>query len=208
MAKFEIVPGLTFADRRAWGPNPAHPRLGNKVDRDARNHIIIHHTDMIDTSGNTPNLWDSEAEAFAMMRQLQTVRPDLGFDVPYNFIVFLMSDPGKVMICEGRGEDRSGAHTKGHNTRGIGVCFAGGFESSPISNPDLASRVPLVSKFLGWLKFSASHPDYGNFPPMTNLDDLHPHSRAVFFHQDFRNTDCPGQKLKPHAAQLKCINPA
>ena len=65
----------------------------------------------------------------------------------------------------------------------------------------------LVSHFLGWLKFSASHPSYGNFDPMSNLGNLRPQNRAVFFHQDFKNTDCPGALLKPHVAQVRFINP-
>jgi hypothetical protein len=136
------------------------------------------------------------------------VRPDLGLDVPYNFVVFLMKAAAKIIVCEGRGEDRSGAHTKGHNTNGIGVCFAGKFETGAIDGIQISSRMFLISHFLGWLKFSASHPSYGNFAPMSNLGNLRPQNRAVFFHQDFKNTDCPGAKLKPHAAQIRFINPA
>ena len=136
MADFEIIPGLRFVDRRGWGASAAHPRLGNQVSRAARSHVIIHHTVMPD-GDSSPNLWETDAEVFAMMRRLQTVRPDLGLDVPYNFVVFLMRNATEIIICEGRGEDRSGAHTKGHNTHGIGVCFAGEFEHGPTRSIDI-----------------------------------------------------------------------
>jgi N-acetylmuramoyl-L-alanine amidase len=207
MADFEIVPGLRFVDRRGWGASAEHPRLGNDVPRNARTHVIIHHTVMPDTDGS-PNLWETDTEVFAMMRRLQTVRPDLGLDVPYNFVVFLMNGGTRIIVCEGRGEDRSGAHTKGHNTTGIGVCFAGNFENAAVDPMAISSRMFLLSHFLGWLKFSASHPSYGNFAPMANLGNLRPQSRAVFFHEDFKNTACPGRIMKPHAAQVRFINPA
>lgn len=207
MANFEIVPGLTFVDRSGWGANPAHPRRGDMVARDRRNHVIIHHTVTVDQSGGSPNLWENETEVFAMMRSLQTIRPALGLDVPYNFVVFLMSGAAKIMVCEGRGEDRSGAHTVGHNTRGIGISFAGDFENRAINSLDISSRMFLLSHFLGWLKFSASHPDYGNFTPMSNLGNLRPQNRAVFYHRDFKATDCPGGRLITHLPQVRFINP-
>ncbi len=207
MAQIEIVPGLIFVDRSGWGADPSHPRRGHKVARHHRTHVIIHHTVMPDSNDNSPNLWETEHEVFKMMKRLQTIRPDLGLDVPYNFVAFLMADPAKIMICEGRGEDRSGAHTKGHNTKGIAISFAGDFEHKPIDNFELSSRMFLVSSFLGWLKFSASHPDYGNFEPMSDLGSLRHQERAVYFHQDFKNTDCPGEKLKPHVAHLSFIDP-
>jgi hypothetical protein len=207
MAKFEIVPGLVFVDRADWGADPVHPRKGNIISRDKRTHVIIHHTVLSDTADNSPNLWETENEVFSMMKRMQIVRPDLGLDVPYNFVAFLMADSTKIMICEGRGEDRIGAHTKGHNSKGIAISFAGDFENKPIDNFEISKRMFLVSFFLGWLKFSASHPDYGNFSPMPNLGTLHPQNRAVFFHQDFKNTACPGEKLMPHVAQVTFSNP-
>lgn len=208
MAKFDIVPGLTFVDRSSWGADPQYPRKGHKVGRDKRTHVIIHHTVMVDNDDKSPNLWETENEVFSMMRKLQTVRPDLGFDVPYNFVAFLMTGSPRVMICEGRGEDRSGAHTIDHNTAGIAISFAGDFENKAIDSTAISERMPLISNFLGWLKFSSSHPAYGNYPPMLNLGELQPtKDRAVFFHQDFKNTDCPGEKLKPHLAQLTFADP-
>ena len=120
--KFEIVPGLIYVPRDAWGADPEFPRLGRKVPRSRRTHVICHHTAMTDPNDESPNIWESEREMFKMMRRLQVVRKkDLGADVPYNFVAFLFRKQSKIYICEGRGEDRTGAHTKGHNTAGIAI---------------------------------------------------------------------------------------
>lgn len=200
MPRFEIVPGLVFVSREAWRPNLGLPRLGGSVDRNARTHVIVHHTVTPDTD-DTPNVWENEEDVFAQMRRLQVARPDLGFDVPYNFVVFLFNG-NALIVCEGRGEDRTGAHTKGHNTAGIAMSFAGNFDAIAIPASEVASRMHLLSKFLGWLKFSASHPEYGDHPPLRNLGSLRPNGRNVFLHKDFKNTACPGRQLEPHLASI------
>ena len=197
MAKFDIVPGLTFVTRDSWGANPALPRLGERVPRELRTHVFAHHTVIVDRD-NTPNIWENDAEIFAQMQALQTVRPDLGLDVPYNFVVFLTSINNGIYVCEGRGEDRAGAHTKGHNTRAIATSFAGDFQNREIDPNEIARRMGVYSKFLGWLQKSASHPEYGNFTPLSNLGKLKPSGRAIFFHRDVKATDCPGNKLETH----------
>ena len=55
MAKFEIVPGLMFADRTEWVTNTALPRLGGRVDRGVRTHVFIHHTVTPDSDATSPN---------------------------------------------------------------------------------------------------------------------------------------------------------
>lgn len=192
MATFEIVEGLTYVSRTDWTPDPQFPRLGDPVPRSDRTHVILHHT-VFGDSDNTPNVWESNDEIFRSMRKLQRIRPKLGLDVPYNFVAYFVAKG--LVICEGRGEDRRGAHTKGHNTRGIAVSFAGNFEEDGVNDLEVMKRVPLVSAFLGWLKFSASGPDYGPFPPLKNLGSLKPDGRKVFFHKDFKPTLCPGKKI-------------
>lgn len=195
MAKFDIVPTLTFADRSAWGANSKYPRLGHRVPRAQRTHIIIHHTVMPDPDA-TKNLWETEQEVFQMMRRLQTIRSDLGLDVPYNFVAFLMNTlVPSLYICEGRGEDRTGAHTKGHNTAGIGVAFAGNFHDFDVN---VGGYVPLFSIFLGWLRFNPNHSSYGGpYAPLVNLGSLAPFGRTVFAHRDFKATACPGRVIRP-----------
>lgn len=205
MATFEIVPNLIFVSRNDWGPNTNLPRLGGMVDRKARTHVIIHHT-VTPERDATPNLWESESNIFKCMRRLQTIRPDLGFDVPYNFVAFFFGEKG-LYICEGRGEDRSGAHTKGHNTAGIAVSFAGNFDDGEGGVQNIDDRVTLLSYFLGWLKHDPSHPSYGTYPAMPSLGSLRPKDRNVFFHRDFKNTACPGKFLEPYMSTVDFLAP-
>lgn len=208
MAKFEIVPGLYFVDRKGWNSDKDLPRKGRKVSRNRRTHVIIHHTVIVDKEDETPNLWERESDIFKNMRKLQIVRrADLGADVPYNFVAYFIKKKSGLMICEGRGEDRTGAHTKGHNTHGIAVSFAGNFENEDVAGIEFARRMYLLSYFLGWLKFNPSHPEYGNYRRMKNLGSVRPEGRRIFFHQDFKNTACPGNLLKPHLNQLDFLKP-
>lgn len=205
MAKFKITPELTFVDRSGWGASKAHLRKGYKVARKQRTHVIIHHTVMPDND-RTKNIWETESEVFQMMKKLQTVRPDLGLDVPYNFVVFLMNTtPASMYVCEGRGEDRTGAHTHGQNTKGIGISFAGNFHDF---DANFADYVPLLSAFLGWLKFNPNHPSYGrSYAPMTNLGSKAPSEGTVFAHKDFAPTACPGKNIIPFLRDVAFANP-
>lgn len=205
MAICTIAPYLTFADRSGWEADSEYARQGHFVNRAVRSHVIIHHTVTID-GDPTPNRWESTDEAFALMRRLQTIRPELGLDVPYNFVVFLMNtEPASMLICEGRGEDRTGAHTKGHNTTGIGISFAGNFHDY---NVDFSRYTHLLSLFLGWLRFDPNHPDYGGpHLPMMNLGTVRPSGRVVFAHQDFKPTACPGRFLVPFLRQVDFVDP-
>ncbi|MBW4707809.1 N-acetylmuramoyl-L-alanine amidase [Roseobacter sp. YSTF-M11] len=205
MARFEIVPHLNFFSRKEWVTNTVLPRLGGRVDRSDRTHVFIHHTVTPD-SDSTPNIWENEEETFARMRQLQVIRPELGLDVAYNFVAFIMAN-GDLNICEGRGEDRTGAHTKGHNTRAIAVSFAGNFEDLSVDGADLKGKMKLLSYFLGWLKFDPSHPDYGQFREMKNLGSLAPSGRKVFAHGDVKATACPGRKIVRHLDEVDFLDP-
>lgn len=210
MAKFDIVPGLTFVSRSTWGADPARPRLGAKVARTARTHVFIHHTVRVDKDA-TPCIWESEGEIFGEMKGLQICRPDLGLDVPYNFVAFLTAlNGGGLYICEGRGEDRDGAHSKGHNTAAIAVSFAGDFHNGPVPAAEIAKRMPLLSNFLGWLRHDPSNPAYGQFDPMTKLETKKPPKagRKVWFHRDIKNTDCPGKLLEAQLPTVDFVKPA
>lgn len=208
MAKFEITPGLMFLDRSAWGADTDKPRKGRKVARSRRTHVIIHHTVLVDSDDATPNLWERESAIKKNMRRLQVIREaDLGADVPYSFVAFFVKRQSGVVICEGRGEDRTGAHTKGHNTKGIGLAIAGNFETETTAGIEFSKRIHLLSAFLGWLKHNPSHPEYGQFKPMKNLGDFRPQGRQVFVHRDFKNTACPGKLLMPHLNQLGFTDP-
>lgn len=205
MAKFNIAPGVTYLDRAGWNSRRDIPRRGRIVPRNSRTKVIIHHTVIVDDDA-TKNFWETEAEVITKMQQLQTIRPDLGQDVPYNFVIFLMnSTTPSIYVCEGRGEDRSGAHTRGHNTKGIGIAFQGDFHTIATT---LDSYVPLVSLFLGWLKFDPNHPSYGGpYDPMRNLGTDRPSGRQVWCHKDLGSTACPGDSVVSILSDLQFTDP-
>jgi hypothetical protein len=192
--KLQIGTNLLYMDRREWGADATLPRLGYPVPRDRRTHAIMHHTVVIDDDA-TPNLWESHDEIKAKMRQLQTIRPDLGLDVPYNDVAFLMRG-GKLVVCEGRGQDRTGAHTKGHNTEGYALAVEGNFELAR----DIGPWVAAFSQWWGWLKY-----DRG----MRNLGVVTPDQGVIFGHKDFRDpydtdtwTACPGTQIMARIEQI------
>lgn len=208
MGRFVIAEHVVYLDRAGWSARTNIPRLGSVVSRTQRTHGIMHHTVVIDDDA-TPNFWETEGEVKRKMRQLQVIRPDLGLDVPYNFVGFLMRLPHKyLVVCEGRGYDRSGAHTAGgfaangahtthpvaiaqwHNVTGMAFAFEGNMQLAG----SIAPWVPRVNTFLGHLKYQSE---------MSNLGSNHPAGRDVYLHKDFTNTACPGLRTVEQANQFE-----
>ncbi len=121
---------IIVLSRSDWGARTDLPRLGAMVNRGSRTEVFIHHTVIID-GDDTTNEWEDLDEVKQRMRELQTTRPDLGRDVPYNFVAFCMTG-GELVLGEGRGLDRSGAHTVGHNHSALAISFQGNFEELPL----------------------------------------------------------------------------
>lgn len=169
--------------REDWGAKTNLPRLGTIVDPRRRTEVFIHHTVIVDND-TTINEWESIDEVKAKMKQLQTIRPDLGKDVPYNFVAFCMTN-GDLVLGEGRGLNRSGAHTVGHNTSAIAVSFQGDFQRTPLPSKLDENLVGLGN----WLR--ELREDKG----FVNLGSEHPLGRDVFGHRDVKSTDCPGQHV-------------
>lgn len=186
-----LAPGVTYYDRADWDADPAYPRLGGPDDPRnpgnwtfvpawMRTERIMHHTVIIDSDA-TPNLWESVEEVFVKMRQLQTIRPDLGLDVPYNFVIFLMAN-GTIIVCEGRGHRRWGAHTIGHNDQ-IAAAIEGNTELFINMDP----YIDPIAWFWGWLEYDMGLDKLGTVTPDAD--------RAVFGHRDFSQTVCPGESM-------------
>lgn len=184
---------LPYLTRAEWGANTSLPRLGAIRARSLVTHPVIHHSVIVD-SDSTPDLWETDDEIKSKMRQLQVIRPDLGRDVPYHFVGFCMAD-GRLLICEGRGEDRRGAHAPGHNTSGLGFCFEGDFTTVAF---DLMPYLVQVSYFLGWLRDDAT---------MSNLDTVpSPAGNTAWGHREIGATSgataCPGNALWAQIANV------
>lgn len=188
----EIQPGLILLTREDWGARTDIPRLGHPVNRLDRTEAIMHHTVIVDGDA-TPNRWGTLAQVKAKMRQLQIIRPDLGMDVPYNFVAFHMED-GSLVICEGRGLDRTGAHTHAHNTRGIATAGQGNFQTGLT----VAPYVDHWSRWWGYQKIDMGMENLGSVRPTSG-----PNIGAIAFgHIDLAATSCPGLNLYAIIPQL------
>jgi len=111
-------------------------------------------------------------------------------------VAFCMSN-GDLVLCEGRGVDRQGAHTKGHNTRGIGIAFQGNFE--PEDTPLPTNLNANVLALAAWLRKLREQEGF------LNLGTDHPGDREVFAHKDVKQTDCPGRHLIARLAMIRFL---
>lgn len=169
--------------REGWGARTDLPRKGRRVARLDRTEVYIHHTVITDNDA-TPNEWEDLNEVRRRMRVLQTIREaELGADVPYSMVAFCMAN-GELVLCEGRGLDRSGAHTKGHNESALGIAIQGNFENQLLPR-HFDTQLVTLGEWLNGLVLA------GFF----NLGKVRPAGRDSWGHRDAKSTLCPGQKL-------------
>ena len=95
------------------------------------------------------------------MRFLQNLRPDLGGDIPYNWVVFAGQDDNEAWVAEGRGLGWTGAHTYGYNSSVHAASFWGNSVTDPVSPAVLEAF-----RFCGRLMPYATNPtlDHGQYP--------------------------------------------
>ena len=205
----QITSRVLYLTREDWGADPLYPPLGGPpIARVSRTHLITHHTVTIDADA-TRNVWESLDEVKRHMRRLQVIRPDLGLDVPYSFVLFPMAD-GTIVICEGRGFDRAGAHTAGgfdrngnptmdqaairaggqwHNVTGLATSVAGNHQEF---GPDFAPYVTPYGQWLTYVKFLCP-----------NVEQMRPQRAVSWGHRDFYQTACPGQHVYNELPNVK-----
>jgi hypothetical protein len=175
---------LIVLSRADWGARTDLPRRGIIVDPIRRTEVFVHHTVIVDDD-QTRNEFESEEEVIRKMRRLQTVRQqDLGPDVPYSFVAFCMAN-GDLLLCEGRGLHRSGAHTSGHNRSALGISFQGNYEDIPLPQ-HFDSQLTALGGFLRGLRQQEG---------FVNLGANRPLGREVFGHREVKATACPGRHL-------------
>lgn len=187
---------LQVLSRDDWGADPEHPRRGHPLGPANRTEVFIHHTVIVDNDA-TVNQWETLDEVRARMRQLQVIRPDLGLDVPYNFVAFCMEN-GDLVLCEGRGLGRTGAHTAGHNRSALGIAFEGNFELEPL--PDHFDDQ--LDALAGWLQ------DLRDEEGFTELGTVQPDdpARQAFGHRDVKATACPGEHLFARLPRIRFVD--
>lgn len=174
-----------YRTREQWGADPALPRLGHPVDPVKRTEVFVHHTVTLD-GDDTKSTWETWDEIAAHMRRLQKIRPDLGLDVPYSAVVHV-TPAGGLVICEGRGYDRTGAHSVGHNTAALGFSWAGDFDGHPPPAPILDKAMTAFGAYLHELR-ATGFPRLGSRRAVAG-------GRTVWGHRDIKATACPGEAL-------------
>lgn len=180
-------------NRRNWGARTGLPRRGHLIGAAKRTEVFVHHTVIVDGDASL-NEWDDLADVRATMQRLQTSRPDLGMDVPYSTVAFCMAS-GDLVLCEGRGLDRTGAHTFGHNRSALGVAFQGNFTRRPLPRT-LDEQLILLGDWLRGLRR-----DRG----FTQLGTVRPPGRQVWAHRDILSTLCPGEHLYERLERIRFI---
>ena len=153
---------LTYLERSDWDKSGAR-RRGYAVPQSQFRSLILHHT--VNVWADQPRLED-ELEA---MQHLRTVRPDLGNDVPYHFVLFAQRNPMDVVIAEGRGWERTAAHQPGKNSSTYGCAFYGDYRKDEL-NTGLIEGV----RWIG-----------------THIKD----PRPTTGHRDHKATICPGDEI-------------
>lgn len=178
---------LQILRREAWGAKPDLPRRGHPLGPHNRTEVFIHHT-----VASASNEFETLDEVRAAMRMLQTVRPDLGLDVPYNMVAFCMVG-GDLVLGEGRGLLRTAAHATGHNRSGLGIAFHGNFENEPLP----AHFDAQLEELTAWLRHLRTEEGF------VNLGTVRPEDRDLWGHRDVKSTLCPGRHLFDRLPQIR-----
>lgn len=155
--------GVLFLSRDDWGAGPLV--AGAAAPHSQFLGLVIHHTVTTFNPGDDPA---------AHMRWLQKVRPDLGSEIPYSFVVFPTTDPESCVVAEGRGWGRTGAHTVGYNSTAYGVAFAGNFQND--------TPTPGMLEGVRWIGRRLADP----------INALH-----TIGHLEVFGTACPGENTVP-----------
>lgn len=187
---------MRVLSRSQWGAAKHLPRRGFRIGPLRRTEVFVHHTVTVDNDWS-PNEWETVNEVRARMQRLQRARPDLGLDVPYNFVAFCMHD-GELLICEGRGINRTGAHTQHHNRSALGIAFQGDFENGTVPR-HLEAQLSAMAVWLRQLR---------NSQGLTNLGQSRPDWAQVWGHRDAQaaHTACPGQILYDRLDRIRFID--
>lgn len=101
-------------------------------------------------------------------------------DIAYNYLIGIHGE-----VWEGRNIDTVGAHTVGHNTQSIGVCYVGGMDKAnkkPKDTRTLQQKASLLSLLI-------------------DLKKLYPQAR-IYGHRDFAAKECPSFDATKEYRQL------
>lgn len=158
---------VRYLPRSEWGAGPV--TLGYHAPHAQFVGLVNHHT-VIAYHG----------DPVAYMRTVQHSRPDLGDEVPYSFVIMPGATDGDCVVGEGRGWERTGAHTEGYNSTRYGVAWAG----------DYTNVEPTAGMLSGFRWLGSQLADPVN-------------AVATLGHRDVKATACPGDCAYPHLPEMQ-----
>lgn len=171
----------TWLTRAQWrSPKPL--TAGHLVTDTQFVGAVAHHTVTVmqDYDGDGFKAGDLDDIA-THMRILQTIRPDLGSEVPYSWVIFPGATANDGVVCEGRGARRTGAHTSGYNSTRYGIAFAGNYMTDPITPGMVAAFREVCARHI-----------------------VNPVPQPTIGHRDVDATLCPGDNV---FAALSALQP-
>ncbi|WP_340560418.1 peptidoglycan recognition protein family protein [Streptomyces sp. GSL17-111] len=181
------------ADEAAVREEPAYTRPAEAV--------FVHHT-------NHPNGYDCERDVPGLLREMQRQHIEgRGWDdLGYNFVVDRCGT-----VYEGRADSERrtvlGAHTKGFNTRSLGIAALGRFgEGEEVPRPMLEAIAAVAAWKLGRevdprgrVRMESTN-DASRYPEGTDVT-----LDVIAGHRDGYDTDCPGQALYDALPELRAL---
>lgn len=175
-------PKVTYLSRAFWTDDPAG---GHPLPHAQINQLVAHHTVFILKDYDGDGYLNGDLDDIrSYMLALRAARPDLAFngvnEIPYSFVHFFGEHEDEAFVVEGRGWDRTGAHTLNYNSKVYGCATAGNTDIQPATSGLIASY-RLVGSLL---------------PNPMNAG-------RTMGHRDVGHTACPGQSLYDHMGQLQ-----
>jgi hypothetical protein len=176
------MPKIVYLPRSFWTDDPpgGHPLPHNKI-----NQLVAHHTVFILKDYDGDGFLNGDLDDIkSYMLALRDARPDLAFngvnEVPYSFVHFFGAHDDEAFVVEGRGWDRTGAHTLDYNSKVYGCATAGNTDIQP-ATPGLIASYRLIGSLL---------------PNPMNAG-------RTMGHRDIGHTACPGQSLYDNMGLLQ-----
>lgn len=167
--------GYRLVSRQEWGADPLQVACGYTVPDAQIVGLVVHHTVIVMPDYDHDGMVAGDVDdVCAYMRALQRARPDLCDDVPYSFVHFEGATDDEVIVAEGRGFGRTGAHTVGYNSTRYGCALAGDYTSKPPTAGQLAG--------IRWIG-------------STLVDPIG--AQPTLGHRDTASTACPGAMAYP-----------
>ncbi len=133
---------MNIITRAQWG---AKHSAGFRPAPDPASETWLHHSATIAPDLAPP--FDDDHAAIRMIERIGQER--FGGGVPYTFCVTPVG-----LVFEGTGPGREGAHTRGHNTKGRGICWVGNYELNHPTEQMIDATAGLLraGQAAGWWK--------------------------------------------------------